>query len=432
MSVAIRIALALVTALCASAAVAADITVREYTSDDTLLALGRYSFKGGDTLDLSVGIGSAAFHGPNDPQDVIWTVSDRGPNFTCDEAKKIAGVKPDICDDVRNGRIYPAPEYAPSIYRVLILNDGTFRITDVITLKDRDGRPLNGMPNPLTTATTETPIDRRGRELKQDVHGIDAEGLVRLADGTFWVGDENGPSLAHFSADGRMIARHVPQGTETDYAGARYDVKGTLPAILTKRQANRGIEGIAVSPDERFLYFIMQSPLANPNTAGFRAARSTRLFKIERATMRVVGEFVYVLDEPGSFRRDPSDKQSDVRISELMAVGADRLVVLERTDKTTKLYEVALAGASNIAGSRWDDPATRPTLEQADPLPATVTPLKKVLRLDSFDVRKIGAKIEGMTLLKDGALVLINDDDFGIGDERTQIVIVRGTDITGR
>ena len=53
MSVAIRIALALVTALCASAAVAADITVREYTSDDTLLALGRYSFKGGDTLDLS-------------------------------------------------------------------------------------------------------------------------------------------------------------------------------------------------------------------------------------------------------------------------------------------------------------------------------------------------------------------------------------------
>ena len=93
---------------------------------------------------------------------MIWTVSDRGPNFTCDEAKQIAGVKPDICDDVRNGRIYPAPEYAPSIYRVLILDDGTFRITDVITLKDRDGRPLNGMPNPLTHGHDRDP-DRRPR-----------------------------------------------------------------------------------------------------------------------------------------------------------------------------------------------------------------------------------------------------------------------------
>ena len=39
-----------------------------------------------------------------------------------------------------------------------------------------------------------------------------------------------------------MIARHVPQGTEGEFAGARYDVKGTLPAILAKRAINRGIE----------------------------------------------------------------------------------------------------------------------------------------------------------------------------------------------
>ena len=106
--------------------------------------------------------------------------------------------------------------------------------------------------------------------------------------------------------------------------------------------------------------------------------------------------------------------------------------MLERTEQTTKLYEVALAGATNIAGSRWDDPATRPTLEQSDPLPADITPVKKALRFDTADRPEIVGKIEGMTLLGDGALVLINDDDFGIGDERTQIVVVRGTDITGR
>ena len=252
--------------------------------------------------------------------------------------------------DVKNGRVYPTPSYSPSIYRVMLLDDGTFRITDVVTLKDRNGVPLNGMPNPLRSATTETPLDGTGKLLMQDLRGIDAEGLVRLSDGSFWVGEENGPSLAHFTADGKLMARHVPQGMEADYAGAPYDVIGSLPAILAKREGNRGIEALAVSPDERFLYFIMQNPLANPNSAAFRQARNTRLFKIERATMKVVGEFVYMLDDPQSFRRDPSSRPSDPRISELMAIGLDRLIVLERTEKTTKLYEVQLSGATDIFG----------------------------------------------------------------------------------
>lgn len=412
-----------------SQAAAAEVSIREHLSNDTLLTLGTYAFEGGKTLNLTVGIGSGAFRGPNDPPNVVWTIGDRGPNFTCSEAKNVAGVAPATCGEVRNGRVYPVPGYTPSIYRVMLLDDGTFRVTDVITLKDRDGRPLNGMPNPLKVATTETPLDGKGARLQQDVHGIDAEGIVRLADGTFWIGDENGPSMAHFTADGRMIARHVPRGTEGDYAGARYETVGSLPAILAKRQANRGIESMAVSPDERFLYFIMQNPLANPDTAAYRAARNSRLFKIERATMKVVGEYVYTLDDPKSFRRDPSDVQSDPRISELMAIGLDRLVVLERTELTTKLYEVELAGATDIAGSKWDDAATRPTLEQSNAADAGIAPVKKTLRFDTAGFPKITGKTEGMALLGDGALLIINDDDFGISGGRTQIVVVRGTGI---
>ena len=37
-----------------------------------------------------------------------------------------------------------------------------------------------------------------------------------------------------------------------------------------------------------------------------------------------------------------------------------------------------------------------------------------------------------MALLSDGGLALINDDDFGITGARTQIVVVRGLDITDR
>src|SRR6185436_6070304 len=87
------------------------------------------------------------------------------------------------------------------------------------------------------------------------LNGFDPEGLVKLSDGTFWIAEENGPSVTHFGADGRMIARYVPKGTETEFEGAHYEVRGILPAILTRRAVNRCIEGLAISPDEQFLYF---------------------------------------------------------------------------------------------------------------------------------------------------------------------------------
>ena len=138
------------------------------------------------------------------------------------------------------------------------------------------------------------------------------------------------------------------------------------------------------------------------------------------------------MDDPRSFRRDPSDVHSDPRISELMAVGLDRLIVLERTEQTTKLHEIELAGATDIAGSKWDDDATKPTLEQSDVAAAGIIPVKKTLRFDTAEFPKIVGKTEGMALLGDGALAIINDDDFGISGGRTQIVLVRGTGIARR
>jgi hypothetical protein len=415
-----------------AAAAAPEIHARFYYSDEPLLTIGPYSFDGGKTLNLTVGIGSAAFHHPNDPHNTVWTLSDRGPNIACGDMETLAGVDLPACSEVKNGRVYPTPSYAPSIYRVRLIEDGAFRVTDVITLKDRDGRPLSGLPNALKTALTEFGLDGRGKHLSSDLNGIDPEGLIILSDGTFWIVEENGPSLAHFTADGRMIVRYVPKGTEGEFAGAHYEVKGILPAILTRRAVNRGFEGLAVSPDERFFYFIMQSPLVNPDVASFRAAKNTRLFKIERVPMKIVGEYVYVLDDPRTFRRDPSDRQSDVRISELMAVDDDRLVVDERTDQTTKLYEINLKAATNILDTKWDDPASRPTLEQAGLIAADIKALPKTLCLDSADVPGLEGRTEGMALLGDGSLLLINDNDFGVNGERTQIAVFGKADIACR
>ncbi|MFN3482171.1 MAG: esterase-like activity of phytase family protein, partial [Rhabdaerophilum calidifontis] len=267
-----------------------------------------------------------------------------------------------------------------------------------------------------------------GNVLPDDPDNLDLEGIVRLADGTFWIGEEMGPSIAELSADGRILRRFVPADQGEDYKRSEAEIHAVLPAILSKRQGNRGIESLAVSPDEAFLYFIVQNPLANPDAKTFNAARNTRLFKFDRRAGAIVGEWVYQLDDPRSFARDPSDRQSDPRISELTALGPDRLLVLERTERTTKLYEIRLAGATDIRGSAWDDPATRPTLEQTNDLAGTgIVPLAKTLRLDSArDIPDAPEKIEGVAFLGDGALVLINDNDFGIRGDETRILVVRG------
>jgi hypothetical protein len=394
------------------------------------LSLGRFAFEGGKTLDLSIGIGSGAFRGRGEAPGTIWTVSDRGPNIACGDVAQVAGVARDrLCAEARGGRVYPVPAYAPSIYRLqLDPAAGLFHVTDVIALRTQDGRPIDGLLNPLSVASTEIPLDGQGRRLQQNASALDAEGIVRLADGSFWIGEENAPSIAHVAADGRIQLRIVPFGTARDFSGAGYPVIEGLPAILAKRATNRGIESMAVSPDERFLYFIMQNPLANPDQAAYQQAKNTRLFKLDRLSLRVVGQFVYRLDDPQSFRKDPSSRQNDPRISELTALGTDRLLVLERTENTTKLYEVDLRqGATDIAGSRWDDPATAPSLERSNDLAGTgITPLAKRLVLDTADHDQAPPKLEGVAVLGDGVLFLINDDDFGITGERTRGLIVRG------
>ena len=415
----------LITVMVACSTAQAQQTITTYTSDDPLLTIGKHAFTGGKTVELRLGIGSGAYHRVGDPANMIYTVSDRGPNFTCDdEGQAITGLTPEqMCAATKGGRIYPIPNYTPSIFSVELLPNNKFRIVDIVGLKDRDGRPLSGIVNPLTIASTDVPFDAAAKRLPQDPSGVDLEGVVRLRDGTYWLSDENAPGIIHVAADGRVLKRYVPAGTEKDFKDSQYDIAATLPAILAKRQGNRGIESIAMSPDEQFLYFLVQNPLANPDNATYRNAANTRLFKMERAGGKVIGEYVYVLDDPKFYK---AKSQSAVRISEMSALGTDRLLVLERTDNITRIHEITLDGATNILGTKWDDIATSPTLEaNKNTAEIDIKPTPKTLRFDSTDVKEAPNKLEGIAMLGDGTMLLINDDDFGITGEKTKILIVK-------
>jgi hypothetical protein len=421
-----RYGLLIATALLACAATARADGIKVLESMDAKLQLGKVEFGGGKTLDLTVGIGSALFHMPGDPADEFWALTDRGPNIDCSASDKVIGIPTETaCAGDDKAKLFPRPDFVPSIVKVKLSGDGTFVTTEWIQLKDAAGKTITGLSNPLKAAKTEAAFDKDGKQLPFDPNGLDTEGLVRLKDGTFWIGEEYGPSLVHVAADGKIIERLVPQGLEGDLSGATYTVSGSLPAILMKRQLNRGIEGIALAPNESALYTIVQNPLANPDADAYKKASATRLLKIDLKSRQVVGEYVYTLDPAESFKNDTSDKQSDVRISELTAVGDDKLIVLERIAKTTKLQAIDLSGATNILGTDWDNVGTSPSLEQtaaADLAGQGITPVSKKLWLDSSAYAELPEKVEGVAIVDGKELVLINDDDFGIEGAKTRIV----------
>ncbi|WP_168204072.1 choice-of-anchor I family protein [Aliikangiella coralliicola] len=401
----------------------------------------------GNDVDLSIGFGSGAYHHPGDPANVFYTISDRGPNIKCGDTEDVFGLAA-FCLNEGNevdGKIFPVPEFAPSIYQWALVENTAgqrqARILKVISLKDKDGNEISGISNPLTfedgQSNTENAFANDGSKLELDPQGLDPEAIVKLSDGSFWIAEEYGVSILHVAADGRILKRIVPQGVESQLADANYEVEGALPAIYFKRKLNRGIESIAISPDENFLYFIMQSPLQNPD---YRQSRHVRIMKYALSGGELgsaMGEYVYQLDPAESFgdgeKGDNGKVQKDVKISEMVAINQDDLIVLERISKTTKLYRINLASGVNILNSPISqngvvakESGAEKSLEDVLNLDAVnASSVHKSLVFNSlFEAEDLPKKIEGIAWLDANHVLLINDNDFGIEGGKTEINVL--------
>ena len=116
---------------------------------------------GAKPLSLDIGVGSAIFHDPKDGPNVYYTLSDRGANFTCDEAEDLLGVAPEvICPEADglkagSGRVYPTPDYNVSIYQVTLdPATRTFTLTGTIPLKTPKGNAIVRTAAPGTASCT--------------------------------------------------------------------------------------------------------------------------------------------------------------------------------------------------------------------------------------------------------------------------------------
>ncbi|WP_421694461.1 esterase-like activity of phytase family protein [Aestuariivirga sp.] len=401
----------------ATAAFAADVTVSEIKLPD--LPMGQVTYSGGKTLTLNRGIGSGAFRDAADPT-VIWTITDRGPNLDCEGIEELTGLGLDtLCAGDGKAKNFPQPDFNITIQKLSVTPGNAATIVETIPLKTKSGKLVSGLPYSADGFKSEAAYDLSGKLLPADVNGLDTETLARLPDGSFLIGEEYAPSLVEVAADGTVLKRHVPAGLEAVFKNDDVDVVGSLPAIMAKRYLNRGIENVGVSADGATLYVLMQSPLANPDSDAYKKSANTRLWKIDRATGKLLGEYLYVMDDATSFKADNKkepQKQNAVRMSEMVWLGGDRLLVIERIGKTTKFYVIDLASATPLDAS-LDDEKTSPSLEQmsaADVEAKGIKPVVKTLVLSSDDVDGLPKKVEGVAVVSPTEMIVFNDSDFGI------------------
>ena len=245
---------------------------------------------------------------------------------------------------------------------------------------------------------------------------LDPEGIRVSPHGTFYISDEYGPYLFEFNRQGHLIRRlEIP--SKFFISNPNGDPNVELLANAAGRQANRGMEGLAISPDGRTLFGIMQNGLIqdnglNPGTTD-RVGLNNRILKIDVLTGET-HEYVYVLD---AINRGQG-------VCEILAVNDNEFLVVERDNRSflqtppqaptrKTIYKVNLTGATDVSGI---------VILPAGALPADVTPVSKQLFINLLDVElnlaaTIPEKIEGLAWgpdLPDGRHVLyvISDNDL--------------------
>ncbi len=249
-------------------------------------------------------------------------------------------------------------------------------------------------------------------------HGrLDPEGIRVSRDGrSVFVADEYGPHVYQFDrATGERIRSFaLPSSGPGNLVASTLSPVGAteVSGNTTGRQANRGMEGLAITPDGQTLVGLMQSALrqdiaAEPNLA--------RLVAIDIAT-GVTREYAYLLTTGGG-------------ISEITAINDHEFLVDERDGRglgdgnaarIKHLFRIDIAAAADITGLDASAAAARAVSKSASP----VVDLVAMLGAAGVPATRVPSKIEGLAFGEDvtvtvngvvqtlHTLWVVNDNDF--------------------
>jgi hypothetical protein len=362
------------------------------------------------------GLGSDLYHIPGDAADIFYAITDRGPNNDTVQPDKSAGTG------------FVVPTFSPLILKVQI-SGSEVKILETIAIKTKSGVGATGLPNIKGYDAVPTDVKGITADSMYNLSGLDAEGIVKTSNGDFWIVDEYAPSLAQLSSTGAIKARYVPagwKGTPTSFKAVK-----SIPALYLTRKANRGFEALALSPDGTTLFIGLQSPLLNPTKAVGDASLATRILRFDIGSKSFTGEFVFGFEKV-SLVDAKATKNSDLKLSAMVALDSNTLLVQERTDNSFLLSTITIDDSANILGSKWDLAATSPSLESytgvgtnAEVEKLIAASNKKVV-FNSTSIATMPGKIEGVAVLDANHIVVVNDNDFNFAYNTTSGLVEIG------
>jgi glycerophosphoryl diester phosphodiesterase len=156
------------------------------------------------------------------------------------------------------------------------------------------------------------PIQHEGIDRVLTGADIDPESIQRGRDGTLWVGDEFGPWVLHFDADGRLLDApyELPDGlTSVNHP--------TTPGPVPN---SGGFEAMAMSPNGRSLYAILEKRLPD-DPVGIRRVYE---FDTRHGTFARLAD--YEVEVVGATTANPDP----ILVADAQALDSHRLLLIER------------------------------------------------------------------------------------------------------
>jgi hypothetical protein len=245
---------------------------------------------------------------------------------------------------------------------------------------------------------------------------LDPEGVRVSRDGErVYVSDEYGPFVYEFDRQTgrRLRAFALPEGFAIHTLNAKGDVE--IASNAEGRVTNKGMEGLAITPDGRTLVGAMQSPLLQD---GGTAGRFTRIVTIDIRS-GAVAQHAYELTNIGT-----AAKPKYPTVSEIVAIDDHQMLVDERDGKglgdgsvavSKKLYRIDLSGAADVSALRGEASLAGSAVAKTLFLDVVAS-----LVAHGWNPADIPAKLEGLAFGPDvfmgGArrhtLYVSNDNDF--------------------
>jgi hypothetical protein len=274
----------------------------------------------------------------------------------------------------------------------------TWEVVKTTLLSGPDREPLIGLASALPDATPGKP--RR----------FDPEAIRFTRDNHVLITDEYGPSLTEFDLHGHWVRDwKLPDGFQVAHPAGEPEME--LPPHNTSgRQANRGAEGFAITPDGQTMVILMQGPLIQDGAldeSGKRRGKVVRLVTIDRTTGQAT-QYAYVLESAA------------YGLNEIEALNNHEFLVIERDGKGGEKAAFKRIARIDIAAAT---PLDSQTVFANGELPGSIRPVEKSWLMDLLDPRwglagkDFPEKTEGITLgpmLSDGrrSLLITSDNDF--------------------